>query len=403
MSDETPREEHVPPAETPRAVSSSADETSPPTETAIPRRSKPKHAPPPSGYRSTRRNAKAMKTAKRAEAVQKVSQPLARTGKFIRDLGYYLFLTLGAILVALAVLFIVAYGVNGFARWNAKRIADKAGTMADLEKRSQENVLVIATKDGQATGFLALRVNRKNNQTFGVAIPDGAFIEVPGQGFQKIGESYRSGPDTSLAAISNYLMVPFHLYIIVPDETYQSAMKNQSIASILTSSTASNLSAARKQTLAEDMAAIPKANTAIVPLPVNPIRLGTETYFEPQAQQVADLIKAWWGVDMTKQAKVTRVILYNGAGTPGIAGAAAQQLLRAGFRVVDTKNADNFNYATTQVIVQRGDVSQGQAVVKALGVGTVKNQPADQNVTDVIVIIGKDYKPPAGGATGGTP
>ena len=38
-----------------------------------------------------------------------------------------------------------------------------------------------------------------------------------------------------------------------------------------------------------------------------------------------------------------RVIIYNGAGTPGIAGQAAQQLIAAGMRVVDTKNADRFD------------------------------------------------------------
>jgi hypothetical protein len=135
---------------------------------------------------------------------------------------------------------------------------------------------------------------------------------------------------------------------------------------------------------------------------VRPVHLGAQTYFEPQKAQVADLLTKWWGVDASKVAQATRVILYNGAGTPGIAGVAAEPLIQAGMRVVDTKNADNFNYAQTMIIVQRGDVSQGNQIAKLLGVGQVKKQPSDQNVSDVIVIIGKDYKPPASGSTGGT-
>jgi hypothetical protein len=107
-------------------------------------------------------------------------------------------------------------------------------------------------------------------------------------------------------------------------------------------------------------------------------------------------------VDASKAAAASRVILYNGAGAPGIAGEAAQQLIRGGFRVVDTKNADNFNYATTKIVVQRGDVKQGEEIARILGVGKVEQQPSEQDVADVIVVVGKDYKPPVGGAQGGS-
>ncbi len=83
--------------------------------------------------------------------------------------------------------------INAVARWNAQRVAAKSGSRQELEKRSRENVLVIGVKDGKATGFLALRVDSKGDQIFGIAIPDGAFIEVPGQGFERIGESYADG------------------------------------------------------------------------------------------------------------------------------------------------------------------------------------------------------------------
>ena len=99
-----------------------------------------------------------------------------------------------ALLVAVLVFTLLAYGINAVARWNALRVAAKSGSRAELEKRVEgEPAGHRRRQDGKATGFLALRVDRKGDQVFGIAIPDGAFVEVPGQGFERIGESYADG------------------------------------------------------------------------------------------------------------------------------------------------------------------------------------------------------------------
>ena len=368
-----------------------------------PRRSKKRDAPEaPQGYRQTRRASKSVKAAKRAEREHRASSAIGAAGKLLRDIGYYLALLVGAVFVGVLVLLVLASAYNGFVRWSERTAAERSGSNAAQLSRSRENLLVIGTDGGHAVGFIAARIDVKGKQIYGIAIPDAAFISVPGQGFEKIGESFSAGPKVSLSAISNFLTVPFNTYVVVPSGAYSDAVKRQSLAAITASSTASNLSASELDSLGRDIATVPQKSTAIVPLPVRPIKLGAQTYFEPQRAEVADLLKLWWGVDASKSAAVTRVILYNGAGKPGVAGEAAQELIRGGFHVVDTKNADNFKYATTQIIVQRGDASQGDAVAKTLGVGQVSSQPSDQDVAEVIVIIGKDFKPPAAGPDGGT-
>ena len=370
-------------------------------DTRIPRRVKPKRvAELPRGYRSTRRGSKSAKSAKRAEKMDAVSTVFDRIGKSARNIGFVLAIGLAGLLLVVIAFLILAYAINGVVRWNAQRIAEKAGTAAGLDEKAKENLLIIGVEGEEAVGFLAMRVDRKGNQVFGIAIPDGAFLEVPGQGFERAGESFKAGPEVSLSMVSNYLTVPFRSYLVVPAETYRTVLKNQSVAGITESATASDLNETEKAALAKILADMPQKNTALVPLPVKPIKLGDQTYFEPQRAQVADLLKSWWGVDASQAAKVTRVIVYNGAGVPGIAGEAAQQLIRNGFRVVDTKNADSFDYKTTKVVVQDGPLKQGQEIVRVLGVGTAVSKPSDQDVADVIVIIGKDYKPPTG-ASGG--
>lgn len=369
----------------------------------IPRRAKPKHAPQmPSGYRASRRGSSSSKSAKWAERTHRVTSVFDAVGTTIRNVGYLTAMTLAGLLVLILVLLLIASAINGFVRWNTLRSVAKSGSVAELERRSKENLLVIGVDKGKAIGFLALRVDSNGGQVFGIAIPDGAFIEVPGQGFERMGDSYLAGAEVSLAAVSNYLTVPFRSYLTVPAEVYRDALKRQTVAGITAAREKTNVSDSRLADISKALASIQQKNTALVPLPVKPIKLGDQTYFEPQRSEVADLLKAWWGVDATASAKVTRVIVYNGAGTPGVAGEAAQQLIRNGLRVVDTKNANNFGYKQTIIVVQNGPVSQGNKIAAVLGVGTVREQPSEQDVADVIVIIGKDYTPPAQGAQGGT-
>jgi len=361
-----------------------------------PRRYKAPVAPEtPSGYRQTRRGSKSAKSSKRAHRQHKVASAFDNVLRGVRQGVYALAYGFGVlVLTAIAVLLVITT-INTVARWSAERDARQAATPAAREERSKENLLVIGVEGERATGLLALRVDAKGKQVFGIAIPDGAFIDVPGRGFERIGEAYDIGPELAMSAVSNYLTVPFENYIVVPQSVYTDALTRQLVNAIPAASVSTNLDSDELSDLSKTLSEVTQDSVALVPMPVKPLKLGDQTYFEPQREEIADLLKSWWGVDATQQAAAVRVVVYNGAGSPGIAGEAAQVLIRAGFRVVDTKNADNFDYATTKIVVRRGSGSQGEDVRRALGVGEISIEPAAADVTDVIVIIGKDYKVPA--------
>lgn len=203
------------------------------TAAAPPRRRKPEEPQPeqPSGYRSTRRRSKVAKKSRQAARVERIRAVFRGATK---SAGRLVTLVAGALAAGIAValvVFLLLNGVNTAARWYAKRRAEEAARVAAREKL-KENVLVIGVRDKTATGFLAMRVDRKGGRVFGLAIPDGAFMEVPGQGFERVGDSYKAGAKVSLAAVSNYLSVPFETYIVVADETYKDALKQQSVTEI---------------------------------------------------------------------------------------------------------------------------------------------------------------------------
>lgn len=393
----------VPASEGPAAAPEPGDGTEPEARVhagALPRttpQGKGSEAPPVRGYRSTRRSSKSGKrfrAADRAERVrsevgEKVGRAASTAGGWLRTAG-----TVALIAVVLVGgIYGLALGINAFARWNAKRLAEQGSS---IEERAKDNLLVIGVRNGQAVGFTALKAERPGKRVLGIAIPDGAFVEVPGQGFERIGDSYVAGPQVSEDAVSNYLFVPFKRYVVVDGDAYQALLKSQDVAGLLERSTKTNLSKGELADLTRFFAGVAAKDVWIVPLPVRPIVVGDQRYFEPQRKEVADLLLQWWGVRVDQQKTAPRVIVYNGVGTPGIAGLAAQQLIRKGFRIVDSGNADDFDYKTTKVLLYHGTQADAKAVRDALGVGEILVQSAPQQLTDMIVIIGSDYVPPAG-------
>ena len=361
---------------------------------------KPPPAPEmPNGWRSSRRGSRARRTAERAikahEVKAKASGAARKARRAASNTVYLTGMGLGALAICVLLLWVAAIAVNGVARWNAQRIAAIESSPESQEEHARDNLLVIAVTEGRATGFLALRVVPDQEQVFGIAIPDAAFMEVPGQGFERIGDSYAGGPETSLAAVTNFFTVPFETYLTVESELYQAALTGQDVSGLFAGAGDTNLSDEAMERWRSSIAEIPVANVALVPMPVKPLNVGSQSYFEPQREEIADLIEAWWGVAIDAEDRVSRVIVYNGSGVPGIAGQAAQVLIRSGFRVVDTKNADSFDYTETQIIVERGDPAEGERAREALGTGTVVEQPSEQQVADIIIIIGSDFEPPA--------
>jgi hypothetical protein len=200
--------------------------------------------------------------------------------------GFYLTLMGAGSLILIVLLFWgAAVAINSMARWNAKRLAVQEASPEAQAEIARDNLLVIGVTEGRATGFLALRVVPDQNQVFGIAIPDGAFIEVPGQGFERIGDSYVTGAETSLAAVTNFFTVPFTGYAVVDSEAYQSSLTEQSVSGLLDISMDTNLSDEELLRWKDFFSEVPAENVALVPMPVKPVNVGNQTYFEPSAMR----------------------------------------------------------------------------------------------------------------------
>ena len=90
-----------------------------------------------------------------------------------------------------------------------------------------------------------------------------------------------------------------------------------------------------------------------------------------------------------------RIRIENGTLINGLAAQTRDRLNRLGFNVVEIDSADRFDYAQSQIISYRADVSAADAIAQALGL------PASSVVTttassplDVKIVLGSDYQVP---------
>tara|TARA_B100001094_G_C17548562_1_gene492576 strand:- start:144 stop:524 length:381 start_codon:yes stop_codon:yes gene_type:complete len=85
------------------------------------------------------------------------------------------------------------------------------------------------------------------------------------------------------------------------------------------------------------------------------------------------------------------VEILNGCGESGIANLYSNFLIKKGFDVIDRRNADNFEYLNTTIIVHKKDkLNVAKNLANILKIKTVTVD--ERGIWDLSLIIGRDYK-----------
>ena len=91
-------------------------------------------------------------------------------------------------------------------------------------------------------------------------------------------------------------------------------------------------------------------------------------------------------------SRVDSISVRNGAGVAGVATTAADKLKEAGFNVVDSGNADTFDYPYTVVIYDDASKAQkAQQIADTLGAGVFLNDGTYSFEADFLVVVGQDF------------
>ncbi|MDP8958969.1 MAG: LCP family protein [Actinomycetota bacterium] len=131
----------------------------------------------------------------------------------------------------------------------------------------------------------------------------------------------------------------------------------------------------------------------VTAVPASRIAVGGETErYQVSGEEAADFVEGRLEFLRLRAEPRPRVEVLNGNGQVGTTHAVAEALIRRGFRVVRTDNAERFDYQQTQVIAQGRDYQQeALAVQEVLGRGEVileLRRPS--GVVDLTIIVGQD-------------
>ena len=98
--------------------------------------------------------------------------------------------------------------------------------------------------------------------------------------------------------------------------------------------------------------------------------------------------------EMKVRPKRVRVEILNGCGVPGIGGKIAEEIDPDTFDVVNTANADRFDYPETLIIFYDNTqeaLDIAEELKSEIGVGRTEARNRTQDVTDITIIAGQDY------------
>lgn len=275
----------------------------------------------------------------------------------------------------------------------------KPGTKGEKRPKSivsQRTFVVLGVDEGEGKktvkGVLQLVYDPAKNKISGLSIDPSTYVSVPGRGFQSINEGIDEGAKSLAAGVSEMVGIKAEGYAVVKGDVFTEIVDNKKPGDIFSRMDDGSVSGAAAEKLSGDLGNIPPERVTFMPLPVKNIIIGEQTYFEPNKADLTRIVTLFWGKQTAPQETATRLIILNGSGTPGIARAAADRLVGKGFKILDLKNADKFTYTRTEILIYGKKLKKrGEIVAKALGVGAVIEKEATQDVTDIVIVVGKDF------------
>lgn len=275
----------------------------------------------------------------------------------------------------------------------ASTTAKKAKKVPRVERVSF--LVVGASKvDGkeQAQGILFVVLNKTAKKLTAISIPENTLVDIPGLGFEKASLALSSGGmPTLVTTMKNFLEVPVEHQAKLEYENFKRYLDLDAFDSMIKKAKETDLSKKDQESYAGQIAKIDLEDARKVALPVKPLMMDNKVYFEPARESIDRLMEEVYGIKKKDRTRTARIVILNGCGIPGIAGKVTDKLVQNGYKITESKNADNFNYAVTQIISFKADLTVARKVREILGVGEVVRKRAPQDLVDLAVIIGKDY------------
>ncbi|MFA5867501.1 MAG: LCP family protein [Actinomycetota bacterium] len=375
--------------------------------------------------------------------------------KYLRKRRRRVFIWAAAVLLIIAALIVGLFALIGFDYRNIPFLKKQAVGPVYKQPAERVTALIIGVKDTsvgeEADAFLLATYDPKTKKLDVISMPKNLMVEIPGKGAGDLKQAYTTGKISLSKATVEYLTgVKINHYFKVSEKALArivtelggvtvagKKLNGEGVTDYLSPNTADEkeidrlgrqnkfITALKTKAAGADvfdklLSILPKlrgaydtdigaaqvesvimasvtttaSNFKVATLPVKEVLVDQKYYYQPEKTAVDAMITRIFYSDKSNTAKNLRVRVLNGAGDPGIATEVAEKLINKDYRVVDTKNADNFDYAETQIIIYASSAQKtalADKIKDILGVGKIVINNLPQDVADVTVIVGKDY------------
>lgn len=243
---------------------------------------------------------------------------------------------------------------------------------------------VYVVENNLITDFLVCGYEKESNSLSIMTFDSEIYAPVLGLEIQKIGELHRNFAQALYYSIKN--VFPYEI---------------SGLYELNTGDLSSDMLRARASEIFSDLAkAYPELsfiasrvkndNIEILPVPTELSDLGDTRAIIVDLDKMRQAAEILYSDTFDKKKVCGEVVVMNGSGEPAAALNASFKLIEAGFRVINIKNADRFDYLNTEISCK--DEKMAEEISSVLGVGKLSQENAGTEVVDAVIIIGKDFE-----------
>ncbi len=262
-------------------------------------------------------------------------------------------------------------------------------------KEKSETFLVIGSEKKKkikerCNGLIVALYSPSRKEINSFYIPPELILDTGSFGVDRVESVLAGGVPMAILSVRNLLGIKVDHYFKIPAKKLEAIIASNDF-SFVKDSIQSDLTLREREAFIKKLSRVKAENSKLLFLPSKEIRLGDERFYQPDRDEIERLVVLYWGREFSAISQAPKVIILNGCGQPGIGAKAAEKLINAGFRVIDVKNANSFDYQDTIILASVEKKELAEEVRRLLGVGLVKLESGGGVVVDLTLILGWDF------------
>lgn len=290
--------------------------------------------------------------------------------------------------LAAASLVLLIYLIAGLSPATQVSTVGTPRTPAKIESAGKESVsllqspfFVYSGKNGKLNKSAICGIDRKSGSMVVILIEETFFIPILGFGVIDAKSLSVNFSEEFFASIANFFEFPLKGPYRVRPESLDPMTLRQSPNSLISDiKNLNNINLSKNSYI---------KSSEVVPSPTRLSQVGKKTVVVVDTARLNEAAEIMFSDSFAKKTTKGSIIILNGSGYPAAGSKVAALLVRKGFVVKTVRNAERFDCLITEI--RSSNQKLASEIQKLLGYGEVKTSKNPIKVSDVLIIVGRDF------------